>query len=340
MSHKKLLTLAACLFFAALSSICPAKEPQQKESATPMDSETTAFLETFGAFFDSIKHLPIAEQRATLAKAPKHKVSEMEPIAKTEDKAIPGRNGPINIRLYSPKTEGPLPIIVYYHGGGWVYGSLDNSEAFCRRLSNHTGALVASIEYRLSPEHKFPIPLHDCYDATKWVAENASTLQGNPNKLIVCGDSAGGNLAAAVALMNQEKKLFPIAGQLLIYPVLTTDLEKQYYDESLDKRLISYENMQFFIDAYLSSPEDGKNPYAAPLKAKNLSNLPSCFVMTAEYDALKYEGARYKAALSKAGTKAQYKCYNGVIHGFLSFPPAEAARAEAMDDIKAWVDGF
>jgi acetyl esterase len=266
------------------------------------------------------------------------KISAMESVAKVEDREADGRDGPVHVRIFSPKTEGPLPVIVYYHGGGWVYGNIESSEAFCRKLANVTGAIVASVEYRLAPEHKFPIPLHDCYDATKWVAKNAGAFLGDPNKLVVCGDSAGGNLAAAVALMNQKEKAFSIAGQLLIYPILTTDLIQEYYDDSPDKAIISLQNMQFFIDAYLSSPEDSKNPYAAPLKSKNLAQLPSCFIVTAEYDALKHEGARYREALDLAGTQVQHKCYPGVIHGFLGFPLAESVREEAMGDIKDWVN--
>ena len=137
--------------------------------------------------------------------------------------------------------------------------------------------------------------------------------------------------------MNQEEKLFSIAGQLLICPVLTTDLEKEYYESSLDQSIITIEGMQFFINAYLSSPEDGQNPYAAPLKSKNSAPLPSCFIMTAEHDALKHEGALYKEALHNTGTQVQLKCYPGVLHCFLDFPLAETIKEEAMKDMKAWV---
>ncbi len=337
---KNELALTACLILTAFSGICYAKQqkplPAQIEVPS-LDPETAAFLKGFAMRFNAVKDLPVAKQREIMEKMPPIKISDIEPVAKVEDKVVDGRNGPIKMRVYSPKTEGSLPIIAYYHGGGWIYGGIEQSDKFCRRLANSTGAIVASIEYRLSPEHKFPIPLHDCYDATKWIAKNASTFLGDPSKLIVCGDSAGGNLAAAVALMTKEEKAFPISGQLLIYPVLTTDLVKENYDSSPDKSLISFKNMEFFINAYLASPEDGKNPYAAPLQSKNLSQLPNCFIMTAEYDALKHEGARYSNALNEAGTKTELKCYPGVIHGFLSFPLAEAVRVEAMNDIQAWV---
>jgi acetyl esterase len=338
LSKKNALVKFYCLVFTVLVSVCSAVE--LPNSPISLDPATKDYLEGFSKVFGSIAHLPLAEQRAVVKKMLKMNKSGLEAIEKVEDRAVSGREGLIDIRVFSPKSEGLLPIIVYYHGGGWVYGSVDQSEAICRRLANAMGAIVVSIEYRLSPEYKFPIPLQDCYDATKWVAKNANALLGDSNKLIVCGDSAGGNLAAAVALMAQEEKLFSIAGQLLIYPILTTDLEQEHYENSLDKSIISLKNMQFFINAYLSSPEDRNNPYVAPLKSKNLAGLPPCFIITAEHDALKYEGALYREALYKAGTQVQLKCYPGVIHGFLGFSMADAVKEEAMEDMRAWVNSL
>ncbi len=300
-----------------------------------LDPATVGFLEGFSKIFASIAHLPIVKQRETIQEM--FRIPEKESIGRIEDKVVSGRHGSINVRLFSPKSKNPLPIIVYFHRGGWVYGSIEESEMICRRLANQTGAIVAAVEYRLSPEHKFPIPLEDCYDATKWIVQNAATLQGDPNKVILCGESAGGNLAAAVALMVGETKSCKLAGQLLIYPILTTDLEKKHYDNSPDKSLLSFDNMQFFLSAYLSSPKDGENPYASPLKNKKFSHLPSCFIITAEHDALKHEGALYGEALRNAKIPVQTKCYPGVIHGFLDLPLADAIKKEALEDIRAWV---
>ncbi len=312
------------------------KEKMTKGSNS-LDPVTAGFLEEFAKIFTSIEHLPIADQRTVIKEMFRISEEQFEPIAKVEDKVVSGRHGPINIRLFIPKSEGALPVIVYFHRGGWVYGSIEESETICRRLANETGAIVAAVEYRLAPEHKFPIPLEDCYDAAKWLAANASSFSGNPGKLILCGESAGGNLAAAIALMNRDAKEFAVAGQLLIYPVLTNDLEKKYYEDSPDKLLLSFENMEFFWQAYLSSPRGGENPYASPLKSDNLTNLPPCFIVSAEYDALKHEGARYAKALHRAGITVQAKCYPGVIHGFLDLPLAETIRNEAIEDISAWV---
>ena len=302
-----------------------------------LDPATSDFLDGFSQLFASLAPLPLPEQRAKIKAMFSIPENQLESIEKVQDKVILGRHGPINVRLFSPKKEGPLPVIVYLHRGGWVYGSIQESEMICRRLANETGAIVAAVEYRLSPEHKFPIPLEDCYDATQWIAKNAASFLGDPNKVILCGESAGGNLAAAVALMALKAKQFTIAGQLLIYPILTSDLEQKHYDNSPDKSLLSYGNMQFFWSMYLSSPEDGINPLASPLKNTNFAGSPPCFIITAEHDALKHEGGSYKRALQKAEVTVQAKTYPGVIHGFLDLPLANAVKKEALGDIAAWL---
>lgn len=307
------------------------------KSTNELDSATATFLDGFSKTFASIENLSIPEQRAIIKEMFYVPENQLESMEKIEDKVILGKHGSINIRLFTPNTKGHLPVIVYFHRGGWVYGSIQESEMICRRLANETGAIVAAVEYRLSPEYKFPIPLDDCYDATHWVVKNALTFSGDPDKIILCGESAGGNLAAGVALMTLKTKQFTAAGQLLIYPILTNDLEQKHYDNSPDKSLLSYENMQFFWDMYLSSPEEGKNPFASPLKNENFTHLPSSFIITAEYDALKHEGACYKEALQKAGVNVQAKNYPGVIHGFLDLPLADAMKKEAIKDIAAWV---
>lgn len=302
-----------------------------------LDPATADFLTQFEKMFASIEHLSLPEQRATIKKMFQIPENQLEPIAKVENKVIPGRHGPLNLRLFSPKSTTPLPIIIYLHRGGWVYGSVQESEMICRKLANQTGSIVIAVEYHLSPEYKFPVALEDCYDATKWASENAANFSGNANKVILCGESAGGNLAAATALMIREKKEFTIAGQLLLYPVLTSELVKKSYDESPDKSLLSFENMQFFINAYLASPKEGDNPYVSPLKSSNLRHLPPCLLISAEHDALKHEGTLYGEALVKAGVPVQAKCYRGVLHGFLDLPLRDDVKEEAMQDIKAWV---
>ncbi|MBA3238708.1 MAG: alpha/beta hydrolase [Parachlamydiaceae bacterium] len=311
--------------------------PSSHKETNNLDPATAGFLDQFAQIFASIEELTLPEQRATIKKMFHIPEDQLEPIAKVENKVITGRHGPLNIRLFSPKTTAPLPVIIYLHRGGWVYGSIEESESICRKLANETGSIIIAVEYHLSPESKFPVALEDCYDATKWAYENASTFSGNQNKLILCGESAGGNLAAATALMILDKQEFNVAGQMLLYPVLTSDLDKESYEKSPDKALLTFENMQFFIDCYLNSPKEGENPYVSPLKRPNLRHLPPCFLLTAEYDALKHEGTLYEEALVKAGVPVQAKCYRGVIHGFLDLPLNEPVKEEAMKDLKGWL---
>lgn len=303
-----------------------------------LDSATASFLEGLSSIFSTLDLLPLPKQRAAIKFMSRMPENRLEPIEKAENLEISGRHGPIKIRILTPKKEGILPIIVYLHKGGWVFGSIEESEKICRKMANQLEAIVVAVEYHLAPEYKFPIPLEDCYDATKWIVQNATNFSGNPKKVILCGESAGGNLAAGVALMNCEKNEFSLFAQLLLYPVLTNDLNKEHYDNSPDKAIISLKIMQFYFDAYLTSPKEGENPYVSPLKSKDLSRLPPTFIVTAEHDALKHEGAAYAAALQKAGVPVKVKCYPGVIHGFLDLSLADATKKEAMQDIQTWVE--
>lgn len=309
----------------------------QRPFVKSLDQETSNFLQQFAKTFASIEHLPIPEQRQTIKEMFRVPESQLERIAKVENRVIEGKNGPIPLRLFIPKTEESLPVIVYFHRGGWVYGSVEESEGICRRLANATSSIVIAVEYRLAPEHKFPVPLEDCYDAAKWAVCQASSFGGNSDKVILCGESAGGNLAAAVALMARDKKEFSPAGQLLIYPVLTSELNPQHYQDSPDKWLLSYDNMKFFWGAYLSSDAESNNPYASPLKSHDLAELPQALIVTAEHDALKAEGQAYGKALTQAGVQQETRCYSNVIHGFLDLPLADPVKKQAIEDIADWM---
>lgn len=312
------------------------------EKLLKLDPETAGLLDNVSKTFASFENLSIPEQREKIKEVFSVPKQLLEPIANVEDRVIAGKYGRIPLRFFIPNKEGQLPVMVFLHRGGWVFGSLEESEAICRRLANALGAIVVAVEYRLAPEHKFPIPFQDCLDATQWISENASSFFGDPKKIIIAGESAGGNMAAAIAMamrdQYQHKLAKKLAGQLLIYPVLTSDLEKKLYEESPDKALLSYENMQFFLSAYMNSKEDGENPYVSPLKSDHLARLPPCFMITAEFDALKTEGAKYAEALKHAGVPVSAKCYPGVIHGFLDLPLANAIKDEAINDIKEWIN--
>lgn len=245
-----------------------------------------------------------------------------EAVEKVENRTIPGPSGEIPVRIYTPEGEGPFPSLVYYHGGGWVIGDLDTVDVPCRLLANRANCVVVSVDYRLAPEHKFPAAADDAYAAAKWVVENGPSIQVDPSRVAVGGDSAGGNLAAVVSLMARDKNEIDLAYQLLIYPVTNHSYETLSYRDNADGYLLTKDSMIWFWDYYLRDAEDGKNPYASPLQAEDLSGLPPAFVITAEFDPLRDEGEAYAQRLKEAGVQVEVTRYNGMIHGFFWMPGA------------------
>jgi acetyl esterase len=243
---------------------------------------------------------------------------EPEPVAEIRDILVPGPAGELPVRVYNPAPGTPLPLLVYFHGGGWVIGNIEIVDKPCRALANAAQCVVASAQYRLSPETKFPGPVEDCYAVTSWLAEHAQEVGGDPDRVAVGGDSAGGNLAAAVTLMARDRGGPGIAYQLLIYPVTAPARGTQFasYRDNADGYLLTRGSMEWFWDHYLRSPEDAQNPYAAPLHATDLSGLPPAMVITAEFDPLRDEGRAYAERLQEAGVAVNAKTYDGVIHGF------------------------
>jgi len=238
-----------------------------------------------------------------------------EPVAKVEDTAIPGPPD-IPVRIYTPEGDGPFPICVYFHGGGWVVGSLDSQDVDCRVIANAARSVVVSVNYRHAPEHKFPAAVEDAYRATQWAADNGEHITGDAARLVVAGMSAGGNLAAAVALMARDKGGPRISCQLLIVPVTNHAFDTRSYRENGEGYVLTREGMQWFWAHYLASPADGNDPYASPLRATNLEGLPPALVLTAEYDPLRDEGQAYAERLSEAGVAVSYHCHEGMVHMF------------------------
>ena len=262
------------------------------------------------------------------ALAPKPDI-RLEELSKIEDRLISvGDADEINIRIYTPEGEGPFPIFVYYHGGGWVLGTLDNADPSCRLIANRTNSIVVSVDYRLAPEYKFPIPLNDSYEALKWVNENAESLNGSASKIIVGGDSAGGNLAAAVSMLARDQQGPEISAQVLLYPVTSLEYNTSSYElfkegYGLDKQL-----MIWFGNHYINNDFDRKNPYIAPLSANDLSNLPPAIIITAENDVLRDEGMAYAQRLKDAGVTVEVFCEEGLVHGYVSFMEIFAEQIE------------
>lgn len=264
-------------------------------------------------------------------------LGKSEPVEKIENHVIHEGLAEIPIRVYWPKISSEekdeqdlYPIIVFFHGGGWVLGNLDAADELCSMLSNRSESIVISVDYRLAPEYKFPQPLHDCYAATKWAFENAKFLEGDEDTLIVAGTSAGGNLAAAVSLMAKEKKGPQIAAQLLIYPItdLTSDLSKY----SKDKFGPSKEAMEWFGQHYVKNESDMQNPLVSPAFG-NLNGLPHAIVVTAECDPLRDQDLQFEKKLEQSGVKTILLDYPQTIHGFMDLPTFFPEGREAIEKV-------
>ena len=282
-----------------------------------LDPQARAVLDQIAAIGGPPLHeLSVREARQSLAA-----MAEMqgvpEDVAKIEDRTLPSPAGGIPVRIYTPAGRGSLPVLVYFHGGGWVIGSVEGNDVLCRALSNAAGCIVMSVDYRLAPEHPFPAAVDDAYHATLWAAENAAGIGGDSSRIAVGGDSAGGNLAAVVAQIARDHGKPSLKFQLLIYPVTDAACDTPSYSENADEYFLTRDAMAWFWNHYVPNKSDRRNPHASPL-AGNLEGLPPALVITAEYDPLRDEGERYAERLRAAGIPVRLIRYDGMIHGFLN----------------------
>jgi acetyl esterase len=262
-------------------------------------------------------------------------------VASVQDRTVPGPAGEIPVRVYTPAGEGPFPVVVYFHGGGWVIGDLEVVDQPCRQLASAAGAIVVSVDYRLAPEHRYPAAFDDSYAATVWVGAHAAEIGGDPARLAVAGDSAGGNLAAAVALAARDRGGPELAAQLLIYPVTDFNFGTASYQDNREGYLLTKGSMQWFWAHYLGAQDLDKDPYACPLRADSLVGLPPAYVATSEYDPLRDEGEAYARRLEEAGVAVTAKRFDGLLHGFFWMLAAVPSAAGVLDDMvgvlrKAW----
>ena len=263
-----------------------------------------------------------------------------EPVHEVTDLTIAGPGGELPLRLYRPSSERPLPVLLYFFGGGWVLGTIDTADGVSRSLANATGALVAVVGYRLAPEHPFPAAIDDCYAALNWVAAHAAEIGADPARLAVGGDSAGGNLAAGLALRARADGP-ALAGQLLVYP----NTDQLADDESMrtadDPFLFNRHSVAWYRQYYLADPGDAANPLASPLRAGSLAGLPPALVITAEYDPLRDQGEAYARRLADEGVPAELIRYQGMAHGFFTMAgtvdASLAALAKAAARLRAWL---
>ncbi|MDR6998414.1 alpha/beta hydrolase [Neobacillus niacini] len=304
-------------------------------SSFMLDPQARAFLDLLGEREPNSAMTP-DENRSRAAEL-KKLTGPAEPVARIEEQLIPVNDTEIKVRMYTPKGEGPFPIFIYFHGGGWVFGDLDTADSPCRSLANWAECIVVSVDYRLSPEYKFPTPLEDCYEAATWVAKHASDWMGDPARIAVGGDSAGGNLAASVSLKAKERHGPDFVAQILIYPVTDFSFKTPSYLKNGEGYFLTRDSMEWFTSQYLNKEEEKLNVYAAPLKAKDLSQLPPAFVITAEYDPLRDEGLAYVERLRQAGVQAEYTSYEGMIHGFFWMAGIMDKGKQAIDHVARYL---
>jgi acetyl esterase len=269
-------------------------------------------------------------------------VTSSAPIHHIENRSIPGAQEDISIRIYSPSDTSNLPILMWFHGGGWVVGHLNNADDLCRKISHHTQCIVISVDYHLAPEYRFPIAIEDCYAATLWAKKHAAEFGGDATRIAVGGDSAGGNLAACTTILCKEKKL-PLTFQWLLYPVIEADFERPSYRKYADNVNLTRHDMQWFWDCYVPDQNDRTHPLVSPIQTDDLSGLPPALVMTAECDPLCDEGAAYAKALESAGVPTHYQCYTGMIHGFFNLPtstPIDAIEKSFSTAVSALQSAF
>lgn len=295
-----------------------------------LDPQIAAIIGQLDSGFPPVQEMSGAEARA-LIRSRFVPPAQPEPIAEVADRSVQGRGGPIPVRVYRPESAGPLPVVVYAHGGGFVFCDLDSHDGLCRSIANLVPAVVVSVAYRLAPEHSWPAAAEDVYAATCWAHDNAGALGAAPGRLVVGGDSAGGNLAAVTAVMARDRGGPAPAAQLLLYPVIAADFDTESY------RLFGrgYYNpkpaLQWYWDCYVPARGDRAHPYASPLNA-DLRGLPPAVVVVAGHDPLRDEGLAYGAALTAAGVPTRQLRYDGGIHGFMTMPMldlAHRARREA-----------
>lgn len=246
--------------------------------------------------------------------------------------------GTVPARLYAATTEGPLPVVVWYHGGGFVIGDLETADRICRKLALGTGALVISVDYALAPERPFPAGPDDCFAALRWIVDNASTLGGDPSRVAVAGDSAGANMAAVTAIQARDEGI-DLRYQLLVYPVTDCTMTSPSITENAEGYLLTADSMDWFIGHYLSGGADAKDPRVSPLYADDVRGLAPALVITAEFDPLRDEGEAYAERLKEAGNAVEHIRFDGQIHGFFPLgaiiPAANDAVGVAVERLKS-----
>jgi len=280
--------------------------------------------------------MSLADARAADLASIRESGGEPEPVHEVANLTIPGPGGELPLRVYRPASARPLPALLYFFGGGWVLGTIDTADGVSRSLANSSGALVAVVGYRLAPEHPFPAAVDDCYAAVRWVAGHAEEIGADPARLVVGGDSAGGNLAAAVALRARAGGP-ALAGQLLVYPNTDQLADDRSMRAADDPFLFNRRSVAWYRRHYLANPDDAADPLASPLRAESLAGLPPALVITAEYDPLRDQGEAYAHRLADAGVQVELSRYPGMAHGFFTMAGTVDASRAAIQQASSFV---
>ncbi|RRR43183.1 alpha/beta hydrolase [Mycolicibacter terrae] len=299
-----------------------------------LDPQIADIIEVLDAGFPPVHTMTGDEARAAIS-ARFTPSANPEPVSEVHDRTIAGPDGPVQIRVYRPSaaSQTSVPTLVYAHGGGWVFCDLDSHDGLCRDFANRLPAVVVSVHYRrASEEGRWPAAAEDTYAVTAWAADHIGELGGDRDRLLIGGDSAGGNLAAVTALMARDRMGPRLAGQLLLYPVMAADFDTRSYRQFGRGYYNPLPALQWYWDQYVPDIADRTNPYASPLHAADLSRLPPAVAVIAGHDPLRDEGLAYVEALRRAGVPTVQRYFEGAVHGFMTMPSldiCERARKQA-----------
>jgi acetyl esterase len=306
----------------------------------PIDPQVREFLAVVAAENGPSTHeVPVAQARVA-ARAYAAMAGAPEDVHSVIHDFIPGPTADLPITIYRPdEARGLAPVLVYFHGGGWMVANISIVDSVVRSLANRTGCVVISVNYQKAPEHKFPTPMDDCFAAVKWIAEHAEELGVDVHRLAVGGDSAGGNLAAAVALRARDEEAPAIVHQLLVYPALLYGSDTESARRNGSGYWLDHVTVQYFWNQYVRSADDGVNPYCSPLLADDHHGLPPAMIVTAEFDPLMDEGQAYARILEQSDVPVSTYHYDGMIHGFLwmagVFDRADALLSDIGRELRA-----
>ncbi|EKN66623.1 alpha/beta hydrolase [Neobacillus bataviensis LMG 21833] len=284
----------------------------------PVHPEIKKILDSIPQFDTKPKIIP--EEHRKMFDAPILPVEKRVQVYSVEERTIPTAEADIEVRIYTPEEAEAYPLLMYFHGGAFFSGNLESHDEIVRPICKESGYKVISVGYRLAPEHPFPAPLEDCYNVTKWAAENKDELKWDGKNLALAGDSAGGNLVAAVSLMARDKKEFTVTKQVLYYPSLDLDVSEFRYPSLVENGkgyFVESDQLAEYNSFYLIGNVDTDNPLVSPIREENLKSLPSALVITSEYDPMRDEGELFAEKLKKCGVHVETKRYEGATHGFL-----------------------